>query len=92
MAQLAYSSLSWVGGGFSPGTEGTWLVGGISFPQVIGVTAQPTSAPGLTRLMTVKEVHSHVDGNGNRSVLIIVRNTGPVSIAGYTVNISYVVP
>ena len=95
MAQLDYYSFSWIGSGFRSGDIGVWWVGGLFYEDVVGVTAQPINPirdSGQVRTLSVEKVKVRADDQGNRDLIITIRNEGPSEVRGYAVNISFVTP
>jgi hypothetical protein len=88
MAQTAYGFLSWVGEGFYPGTEHYWWSTPANYGDVVTITPHAVSRPG--REIEVKDVRTHVDPSGGRTMLFTVRNTGAIDIPGYGLGFSFV--
>ncbi len=88
MANLRRHHFGWVGHGFHPGVEHRWWVAPINFGEVLHVTAHPVTL--MAREVMVKELRTHVDRAGKRTLFFTVRNTGPNVINGYGVDVSVV--
>lgn len=88
MANLARHHFGWVGQGFNPGIEHHWWFGPIAFGDVVYVTAHPARL--VARQAMVKDIRTHIDDAGNRTLLFTVRNTGVNTINGYGLDFSIV--
>lgn len=92
MASLSRTFLTWVGSGFNPGVEHYWWSTPADYGNAVGITAHAVSLIGVSREIAVKDVRTHVDAAGNRTMLFTVRNTGTSNIPGYGIGFSYVGP
>jgi hypothetical protein len=88
MASTSYGSFSWVGDDFDPGVEHYWSSTPADFGTVVSITAHAVAR--LDREIAVKDVRTHVDSAGHRSMYFTVRNTGSNNISGYALGFSYV--
>jgi hypothetical protein len=84
----SYGSLSWVGQGFGPGAEHYWWSTPADYGSVVAITAHAVAR--IDREIEVKDVRTHVDERGGRSMQFTVRNTGLNTIPGYLLAFSYV--
>ena len=92
MAQLQHHWFSWVGNSFPPGTEHYWWAGPVPFGTVVSATAHALALSGVDREITLKDLRTHVDAQGNRVVYFTIRNTGSNGMVAYQFSLSFVNP
>jgi hypothetical protein len=89
MANVWWGELSWVGDGFDPGVEHYWWAIPCDFGTNINVMAHSTSG-GVEREVMIKDIRTNLDASGGRRLFFTVRNTGPNTIVGYELALSFI--
>jgi hypothetical protein len=95
MANVSFWQGSWVDSGdigLLPGATHNWILTGVTFNDVVSVTAVPLNSGAGDQVLAVSGVQSEADPSGGRRFFFSVTNAGPARAIGYSMNFSFVSP